>query len=144
MPGLAFVPGSRWHVPYGVPWAAKVRFAAAASFSRFAVAYVALFAARAWATAGSTDRAVQRLFAVPNVTAGWLHYLAFDLSSAPGSPSAPVALRIPHVLIVPVLLLTFLFGPAGLLAFALVRGVWRMRRPTALPAIDPVQPLRSN
>ena len=54
--------------------------------------------------------------------AGWMHYLAFDLFVgawivAPGAGDA----RIPFLLVVPCLVLTFLFGPAGLLAFAAIR-----------------------
>ena len=36
-------------------------------------------------------------------------------------------LGVPHLLILPVLVLTFLFGPAGLLAYAVMRAAWRPR-----------------
>jgi hypothetical protein len=54
------------------------------------------------------------------VLAGWVHYLAFDLFI--GSWQVRDARRngIPYVLVVPCLLLTFLFGPAGLLLYLLV------------------------
>ena len=133
--------------PYRAPWAARVRFATGRIVpSILAVAYVALFAAKGMGDGGfDSIAAVQRLFAVPELlTAGWLHYLAFDLFVGSWIAERAGALRIPHLLILPVLLLTFLFGPAGLLAFALMRGVGRMRRPTARAVTDPVQPLRSN
>ncbi len=55
--------------------------------------------------------------------AGWVHYLAFDLFI--GSWEVRDAQRhgVPHVLIVPCLVLTFLLGPAGLLAYLTVRRV---------------------
>ena len=133
--------------PYGVAWAARVRFAAGRVVpSIFAVAYVALFAAKGMGDGGfDSIAAVQRLFAVPELlTAGWLHYLAFDLFVGAWIAERAGALRIPHLLILPLLLLTFLFGPAGLLAFAALRGVWLMRRPAPLPASDSPRPFRSN
>jgi hypothetical protein len=53
--------------------------------------------------------------------AGWIHYLAFDLFV--GTWITVTARRdgIPHWMTVPVLALTFLFGPAGFLAFQALR-----------------------
>jgi len=55
--------------------------------------------------------------------AGWVHYLAFDLFI--GSWQVRDARRkgIPHLLVIPSLILTFLFGPTGLLLYFLVRCV---------------------
>lgn len=55
--------------------------------------------------------------------AGWVHYLAFDLYV--GAITTRIARRenIPHLAMLPVLFLTFMFGPVGLLAFWLVRSV---------------------
>lgn len=65
---------------------------------------------------------VQALFSVPGaLVVGWVHYLAFDLFVGSWIAERAAALRVPHVLVVPVLLLTFLFGPLGLLAWALLR-----------------------
>ncbi|WP_416907043.1 MAG: ABA4-like family protein [Polymorphobacter sp.] len=50
--------------------------------------------------------------------AGWVHYLAFDLWV--GSWEAEDA-RLPHVLLLPCLALTFLAGPTGLLLYLLLR-----------------------
>ena len=86
--GLAFV---SWVAlaasPYGVRWAARVRFVAGRIVPLiFAVAYVALFAAKGMGDGGfDSIAAVQRLCAVPELlTAGWLHYLAFDLFGSQG------------------------------------------------------------
>ncbi len=101
-----------------------------------AVAYVALFATTGMRGGGygSLD-AVQRLMAVPQLlTAGWLHYLAFDLFVGSWIAERAAALKLPHLVVLPLLALTFLFGPAGLLAFAMVRAVWLRRTPTATVA----------
>ena len=53
--------------------------------------------------------------------AGWVHYLAFDLVI--GAWEAQVARRehIGHLLLLPCLACTFLFGPAGFLLFQALR-----------------------
>lgn len=51
------------------------------------------------------------------LTAGWLHYLAFDLFVGTWISRAGLAAGLPRLLLVPCLLLTFMFGPAGLLLF---------------------------
>jgi len=59
--------------------------------------------------------------------AGWVHYLAFDLFI--GSWEVRDANRhgIPPWAIIPSLILTFLFGPMGLLLYFLIR-IARIRR----------------
>jgi hypothetical protein len=65
---------------------------------------------------------VMRLFTTPEIAlAGWIHYLAFDLFVGAWEVPAARDERIPFILVVPCLLLTFLFGPAGYLAFAGLR-----------------------
>ena len=49
--------------------------------------------------------------------AGWIHYLAFDLFTGSWLVRDSERLRIAHAYVVPCLLLTFLFGPAGLLTW---------------------------
>ncbi len=55
--------------------------------------------------------------------AGWVHYLAFDLFI--GSWQVRDARRngVPFLLVLPCLVLTFLFGPIGLLLYLLIAGV---------------------
>lgn len=48
--------------------------------------------------------------------AGWIHYLAFDLFIGAWQAGDATARNMSHWLVVPCLLLTFLFGPVGLLA----------------------------
>ena len=65
---------------------------------------------------------VRALFDVPGaLVAGWAHYLAFDLFVGSWIAERAAARQMPHALLVPVLLLTFMFGPAGLLAFVLLK-----------------------
>jgi hypothetical protein len=74
---------------------------------------------------------VRALFDVPGVlVAGWVHYLAFDLFVGSWIAAAAARLGWPHALLVPLLVLCFLFGPLGLLAFALVRSVRRSTVPS--------------
>jgi Domain of unknown function (DUF4281) len=68
-------------------------------------------------------------FSNPSVMlVGWIHYLAFDLWV--GAWEAEVAPRwgVPHWALLPCLVLTFMFGPMGLLAFLIVAGVFRLTR----------------
>jgi hypothetical protein len=65
--------------------------------------------------------------------AGWLHYLAFDLFVGTWEVRTARKEGIPHLAIVPSLLLTFMAGPAGLLLFVITRYLLR-RRVSAEPA----------
>jgi hypothetical protein len=53
--------------------------------------------------------------------AGWIHYLAFDLVTGAWIVRTARQAAIPFWLTVPCLVLTFLFGPAGFLAFVAIR-----------------------
>ena len=57
--------------------------------------------------------------------AGWVHYLCFDLCLGIWESLDARRRGVPHLLLVPCLLLTFLFGPVGLLLYALVRRFYR-------------------
>lgn len=120
--------------PHGTRWAPLARrFAGRVLPLVFAVVYVALFVGNGMAGGGygSLDE-VRRLLAAPELlTAGWLHYLAFDLFVGTWIAERAAALGVPHLLVLLLLALTFLFGPAGLLAFALLRSLWQ---PRAQPA----------
>jgi hypothetical protein len=65
---------------------------------------------------------VMELFGNPVViTAGWVHYLAFDLVVGIFIKRNGVKHNISHWLLVPCYLLTFMFGPVGLLLYLLIR-----------------------
>jgi hypothetical protein len=65
---------------------------------------------------------VMKLFTSPwGVTAGWIHYLAFDMFIGSWELSNGQKHGMNHFLIIPCLLLTFFFGPIGLILFYLLR-----------------------
>lgn len=92
--------------------------------------YVYLIATRWAGSAGgfSSLGEVKRLFDDPALLlAGWLHYLAFDLFVGTWEVRDAQKLGLPHLLVVPCLVLTFLFGPIGLLLYFVLRGLLRKR-----------------
>lgn len=88
------------------------------------VAYAGLILAH-WAEAPGgfgTLAEVMALFTSPPVAlAGWVHYLAFDLFVGAWITRTARAEGIAHLFVLPCLVLTFLFGPAGFLAFTALR-----------------------
>jgi Domain of unknown function (DUF4281) len=76
----------------------------------------------------STLTGVAALFSVPgNVMLGWTHYLAFDLFTGSWEIEDSAKLGLHHWAMIVPLLLTFLFGPIGLLTYVIIRTihVWR-------------------
>jgi hypothetical protein len=70
----------------------------------------------------STLAAVALLFTSPWVLlAGWIHYLAFDLLIGTWEARDARERGVRHLLLIPCLVLTFLFGPAGWLLYRGVR-----------------------
>lgn len=55
------------------------------------------------------------------VLAGWIHYLAFDLMTGLFETKNAQKHNIHHLLVIPCLFLTFMFGPAGLLLYLIIR-----------------------
>lgn len=55
------------------------------------------------------------------VLAGWIHYLAFDLFVGSWEVREAQRRGISHLLVIPCLVLTFLFGPIGLLLYSTLR-----------------------
>ena len=97
-----------------------------------AVAYSALILAH-WsgATGGYNSLPdVMALFTNPHIAlAGWVHYLAFDLFVGAWAVRTARAEGIHHLLVLPHLVLIFLFGPAGFLTFTAMRAAFRPRTP---------------
>jgi Domain of unknown function (DUF4281) len=72
--------------------------------------------------------AVMLLFDQPGIAlAGWVHYLAFDMFVGLWIARTARAQGIAHLLVLPCLALTFLFGPIGFLSFVLL--ALALRRP---------------
>jgi hypothetical protein len=89
-----------------------------------AVVYVALVAVSVPGSEGgfSSLAAVNALFQNPwALLAGWTHYLAFDLFVGGWEVRDARRRGVPHLLVAPALVLTFLFGPGGLLLYRAVR-----------------------
>jgi hypothetical protein len=111
---LIFLPRTRWAtriVPMVVPFV-------------LAAVYVALLAVALPHAAGgfSSLSAVRALFESPwALLAGWVHYLAFDLFVGGWEVRDAQRRGVPHLLVVPVLVATFLFGPGGLLLYLTIR-----------------------
>lgn len=75
---------------------------------------------------------VRTLFASdPVLVLGWVHYLAFDLFVGLWIAEKADAARVSRLLQAPLLLLTFMFGPAGLVAYDLAQGYARARMPAS-------------
>jgi hypothetical protein len=78
---------------------------------------------------------VQGLFDSPWVTtAGWIHYLIFDLFVGAWETRDAARRGIPHWMVVPCLVLTLMLGPIGLLAYLLLR--WLKTRVVALDELS--------
>jgi len=89
-----------------------------------AIAYVAIIATRFAGSSGgfSSLPAVATLFSDPwLLLAGWIHYLAFDLIVGSWEARDARERGIPHLLVLPCLALTFLFGPGGWLLYMAIR-----------------------
>lgn len=115
-----------WVALLASPLAPRVAqgIAAAAIPLLLSLAYAGLVLAFWWEAPGGFGALpeVQALFTHPQIAlAGWLHYLAFDLFLGAWQVHTARAEGIPHWAVIPCLVLTFLFGPAGLLAFAILR-----------------------
>jgi hypothetical protein len=76
----------------------------------------------------SSLQGVADLFSNPwLLLAGWVHYLAFDLFVGAWETRDAMQRSLPRWLLIPCLLLTFMFGPVGFLVYNLTR---RSTRPT--------------
>jgi hypothetical protein len=62
-----------------------------------------------------------------NVMLGWTHYLAFDLFVGSCEVEDAGRKHIPHWLMIPILIATFLVGPIGFLVYVACRMAWRGR-----------------
>ncbi len=111
---LLFLPRVRWTatvLPVAVP-------------ALLAVIYILVVAAKMPGSEGgfSTLADVGVLFDDPwMLLAGWTHYLAFDLFIGGWEVRDARARGVRHLFIVPALVLTFFFGPAGLLVYLVIR-----------------------
>ena len=100
-------------------WVANV-LAGMAVPAILAAVYVAIIATKSGGF--SSLSAVAMLFSNPwLLLAGWTHYLAFDLFIGSWEVRDARDRGLPHLLVLPCLALTFLFGPAGWLLYLTMR-----------------------
>ena len=115
----------------GRRWANRV-VAGVALPAAFAALYTIVIAVHFAGSDGgfSSLPEVARLFANPwLLLAGWVHYLAFDLLVGSWEVRDARERGIGHMFVVPCLILTFLFGPAGWLLYLVLRtGMHRTAR----------------
>jgi hypothetical protein len=101
------------------PWVTRI-IAGTGVPALLAVVYVAVIVSQWFTSEGgfSTLADVALLFANPwLLLAGWVHYLCFDLLIGCWEVRDAQARGVPHAAVLPCLVLTFLFGPAGWLAY---------------------------
>jgi hypothetical protein len=113
---LVFAPRWRW----------SQRIASAIIPLTLAIVYLVLIVLNFAKSPGGfgTLAQVAQLFENPwLLLAGWIHYLAFDLFLGAWQARQAQRLGISYFLVVPCLVLTFLFGPIGLIIFWGVRSV---------------------
>jgi hypothetical protein len=101
-----------------------------------AVAYTSIVVATFGSSDGgfSTLADVAALFSNPwLLLAGWIHYLAFDLLIGRWEVLDAQQRGIPHVLVLPCMALTFLFGPAGWLLYRGIAAAFKSQPPIPNP-----------
>lgn len=96
-----------------------------------AIAYVLLLGA-GWGVEpevsyGSLAGVMNGMAAPSHMMTGWTHFLAFDLLIGSWIVERAQASEINHLLVIPCLALTFLFGPAGFLLFLALDAVHKRR-----------------
>ena len=88
------------------------------------VLYIAALAVGLGSSAGSfaSLTEVRALFASDwTLLAGWVHYLAFDLFVGAWIAAEIARAKLSRLSLIPILPLTFMFGPAGFFLFIVVR-----------------------
>ncbi len=75
----------------------------------------------------SLDGVVALLSTREALLAGWIHYLAFDLFIGSWMTGDAPKAGVPHWLLLPLLALTLMMGPVGLLLYLLVAAALRKR-----------------
>ena len=97
----------------------------------FAAIYIGIVATKFFSSEGSFSSlsGVSTLFGNPWILlAGWLHYLAFDLLTGTWEVRDAQTRGVPHLLVVPCLFLTFMFGPTGWLLYIIARRAYAPAR----------------
>jgi len=114
---LAMLVAPRWRVTRAFLHSDVVPLAIGIVYLSIAVRYVP-----GWFTAFRNLDSIFEFFTHRDLLfIGWIHYLAFDLFVGRSILADSQRRGIPHLLMVPCLFMTFMFGPGGYVAYALVR-----------------------
>lgn len=112
---LAFAP--RWRVTRKVVLSGAFSLVLAAAYTALLAKYFGSFGGSIGSLAD-----VARMFSQPPVAlVAWVHYLAFDLFIGAWEVRDAQRVGVPHLLVLPCLALTLLFGPVGLLLYYALR-----------------------
>lgn len=112
---LAFAP--RWRFTHAVVVSGAMSLVLAVLYSALLFAYYGSAGG-----GGSSLPDIVKLFSDPAmVLLGWVHYLAFDLFIGGWELRDAQRRGVPHILLLPCLGLTLMFGPVGLLLYFGVR-----------------------
>ena len=113
--------------PLAPKWADRIGgFAIPAILS---VGYAAVILGYWWQGQGGFDSLSNVMLLLSNpwmALAGWVHFLAFDLFIGGWITRAAWREGIAHLMVLPCLLLTFLFGPVGLFLFLSIGAARRL------------------
>lgn len=121
--------------PLDARWPRQVAVAIAAAIAMTYAALVGVHWAGSDGGFGSLD-AVARLFENRGLLlAGWVHYLAFDLLVGSWQRDEAARIGLPRLVLLPCLVLTFLFGPLGWLLFLGCRQLRLRSAPRASAAV---------
>lgn len=116
---LVFLPG--WKITQKLVVSGGVSLVLAAIYLLFVVTFFGQ------ASGGFTSLdGVNALFShKPTLLAAWIHYLVFDLFVGAWEVADSRRIKMPHLLVVPCLILTFLLGPIGFLLYHAISFKWR-------------------
>jgi hypothetical protein len=108
-------------------WAQYENFITGTLIAILAVVYLSLiiqvFEPDDFARFGTLDGVMELFTNRTAVTAGWIHYLAFDLFIGCWIKKNSLRYGISHWIVIPCLLLTFMLGPVGLLVYIIIRAI---------------------
>ena len=106
-------------------WSSFDKFLIGVVITLFAIVYAWLifqvFRPEDFEKFGSLNGVMELFTDKTAVTAGWVHYLAFDLLTGIWIKKNAQKYNIQHLILIPCLLLTFMLGPIGLLLYLLIR-----------------------
>lgn len=108
-------------------WSSFDKFLIGIVIALFAIVYVWLifqvFRPEDFQKFGSLNGVMELFTNKTAVTAGWVHYLAFDLLTGVWIKKNALRYNIHHWILVPCLLLTFMLGPTGFLLYLAIRSI---------------------